>query len=83
MRSLVHHARVSLSQLDLQVPCFTVLEAKRGHVEHAPVLWWLVDVKVDLGRVKEQMLIILVEQGLNKAELAVTHVDELGTPMQL
>jgi hypothetical protein len=29
------------------------------------------------------MLIILVEQGLNKAELAVTHVDELGTPMQL
>jgi hypothetical protein len=51
-------------------------------VEHAPVLWWLVDVKVVLGRVK-QMLIILVEQGLNKAELAVTHVDELGTPMQL
>ena len=39
--------------------------------------------EIHLSRITAQMLVILVEQGLNEAELAVTHVDKLGAPMQL
>lgn len=62
MRSLKHHACLSLLQHDLQIFCFIVLEAKRSHVEHTATLRRVVVTELHLSRVTTKMLVILVEQ---------------------
>jgi hypothetical protein len=77
MRTLKHDTRVSLSPHDLQVSCFVVLEAKRGHAEHAPAR--VGHVEVNHRRVAAQILLAaVVEHGLDEAELAVAAHVQLG-----
>jgi hypothetical protein len=72
VRSLVHLTRASSLQRTSQLSLLTVLETKRGHAKHTAA-----------GLVAAQMVVVLMKQELNETELAVTHVDKLGTQMQL
>lgn len=73
MRSLVHLTRASSLQRSSQLSFLTILETKRGRAKHTPAA----------ALVAAQMLVVLGKQELNEPELAVTHVDKVGTQMQL
>ena len=72
MRSIVHLTRARSLQRSSQLSLLTILETKRGHVKHTAA-----------GLVAARMVVVLVKQELNETEVAATHVDKLGTQMQL
>ena len=82
MRSfIINPTRGSSPQLGPQVPLLIVFEAKRDHAEHTPAWPWAPRVQVELvqGVTDQPVVVLLVEDGLDEAELAVAHVEKLGT----